>query len=387
MIFIDLILLIGNSFDTVDVKIIKEAVEFVRKWPKSFNDCIAWARNKFEKYFSHDIKQLLHTYPLDHKNENGTQFWTLPKRPPTPQIFDQNNELHVSIIASLACLRAVTCGIKVPENSRDLKTKLNITQIASGIKVNDFVASDKKAKVIKDKNDESNKSNQNNNNSAQANQDLLGIDRNVLLKEFDKLSSNIKSKPNFQEFEKDEDDNYHIDVLYSLTNCRARNYKLENMDWVTVKLKAGKIIPALATTTSSIAALQTIELIKLICQNKKIEAYKNSFLNMSIPLLAQSEPQCVPVFEVTPDIKATLWDRWDIDIGKFNHITNIRFLFKHLIEVTKILEPQDIMKGNMPILISSLMSLPNKAKEKENILNKPLKESLLVKVINYITIY
>jgi hypothetical protein len=30
------------------------------------------------------------------------------------------------------------------------------------------------------------------------------------------------------------------------------------MDWITTKLKAGRIIPALSTTTSCIAALQTI---------------------------------------------------------------------------------------------------------------------------------
>ena len=308
-------------------------------------------------------------------------FWTLPKRPPTPQIFDSNNEFHISLVAAIACLRAITCGVKVPENPRDLKTKLNIAHIASVVKVKDFVPSEKKAKNIKDKN---NSSNENNKNNAQANQDLLGVDKNSLLKEFDKLIINIKSKPNPQEFEKDEDENYHIDVLYSLTNCRARNYKLELMEWVTVKLKAGKIIPALATTTSSIAALQTIELIKLICLNKKIEKYKNSFLNMSIPLLAQSEPQSAPEFKLTPQIKTTLWDRWDIVLSSLNHIINIRSLFKHLTEITKTLEPHDIMKGNTPIFINALMSLPNKAKERENILSKPLKDSLGVKVINII---
>jgi len=36
------------------------------------------------------------------------------------------------------------------------------------------------------------------------------------------------------------------------------------MDWLTVKIKAGRIIPALATTTSVVAGLQTIELVKTI---------------------------------------------------------------------------------------------------------------------------
>ena len=61
------------------------------------------------------------------------------------------------------------------------------------------------------------------------------------------------------------------------------------MDWLTVKIKAGRIIPALATTTASIAALQTIELIKIINQTK-IEKIQNSFLNFSVPYLTQSEP-------------------------------------------------------------------------------------------------
>jgi len=56
-------------------------------------------------------------------------------------------------------------------------------------------------------------------------------------------------------FEKDNDANYHIDFIYAMANCRAINYKLDPMDWITVKLKAGRIVPALSTTTSAVAGL------------------------------------------------------------------------------------------------------------------------------------
>jgi len=67
-----------------------------------------------------------------------------------------------------------------------------------------------------------------------------------------------------QEFEKDVDSNYHVDFIYAMANIRATNYNLTPMDWLTVKIKAGRIVPALATTTAAIAGLQTIELLKYI---------------------------------------------------------------------------------------------------------------------------
>jgi hypothetical protein len=35
---------------------LKEAVKILENLPSSLADCIGWARNKFEKYFSHDIQ-------------------------------------------------------------------------------------------------------------------------------------------------------------------------------------------------------------------------------------------------------------------------------------------------------------------------------------------
>ena len=39
--------------------------------PKTFADCVAWARLKFEELFSHTIKQLLQGFPPDMITTSG----------------------------------------------------------------------------------------------------------------------------------------------------------------------------------------------------------------------------------------------------------------------------------------------------------------------------
>lgn len=92
------------------------------KGPKTFDDCIAYAITKFYKYFRDDIMQLIYTYPLDAKTKDGEPFWKLPKRPPTPIMkFDPENILHCTFIGSLAVLTAKVYKIPYPKNFRDEK--------------------------------------------------------------------------------------------------------------------------------------------------------------------------------------------------------------------------------------------------------------------------
>ncbi len=67
------------------------------------------------------------------------------------------------------------------------------------------------------------------------------------------------------------------------------NYKLDPMDWITVKLKAGRIVPALSTTTTSVAGLQTLEICKYL-KKVKIDLMRNAYLNLAVPSLSMSEP-------------------------------------------------------------------------------------------------
>jgi uncharacterized protein YcbX len=61
------------------------------------------------------------------------------------------------------------------------------------------------------------------------------------------------------------------------------------MDWINVKLKAGRIVPALATTTASIAGLQALELVKVL-KELKTDQFRNVFLNLAVPSMTASEP-------------------------------------------------------------------------------------------------
>lgn len=87
-----------NTVSSSDIISLKDGLKLLRKRPKNFGDCVEHARYQFEKLFNHDARQLLHCYPLDAKTKEGNLFWTLPKRPPTPAVFDKDNLLHASFI-------------------------------------------------------------------------------------------------------------------------------------------------------------------------------------------------------------------------------------------------------------------------------------------------
>jgi len=122
-------------------------------------------------------------------------------------------------------------------------------------------------------------------------------------------------KMNVVVFEKDDDKNFHIDFISAASNLRALNYSIAPVSRLESKLIAGKIIPAIVTTTSAIVGFVNLEMYKLHSDvPKKLEEFRNTFVNLALPVLQQSEPLKPPAKSYL-DKNYTLWDRIDIRLG------------------------------------------------------------------------
>nr|XP_033770664.1 ubiquitin-like modifier-activating enzyme 6 isoform X2 [Geotrypetes seraphini] len=277
-----------------------QVIKSLSRRPRTWSQCVELARIKFEKYFNHKSLQLLHSFPLDTRLKDGSLFWQSPKRPPSSVQFELNDPLHRSFILSSAKLfAAVHC---IPVSEKDLSEEA-IQQILSEVTVKEFIPSNKVVQT----DETARKPDQIPVSSEDERYAMIQLEKIICSGEASK--SDLQMAPLL--FEKDDDTNGHIDFITAASNLRARMYNIEPADRLKTKRIAGKIIPAIATSTAAVSGLIALELIKII-GGHPYEAYKNCFLNLAIPIIVFTETSEVRKTEIRNGITFTIWDRWTV---------------------------------------------------------------------------
>ena len=246
---------------------------------KDYEQCIKIALEEYNEEYYNSIIRTLNKNPPNSINEDGTRFWSGDKRCPTPLPFDIENQLALLFVEKYSIILANSMSIPLIDNNEFLKNK--ILDIKSTL-----IIDKEKSNLNTFKKKEYFEKKEINRISTIKKIELDKVHLNKLKNEINnfnifELKENINHIFKIQEFEKDKDENGHIDFIFAAANLRAEIFQIEKCNKLKAKLISGKIIPAIATTTSAIVGLVCLQLYSLY-QTNDIKYLRDNYLNLAI---------------------------------------------------------------------------------------------------------
>ena len=328
----------------------KIIIDFMIK--QDFNKVIEYAVKKYTDNFDWRIQQLLYNFPPDYKNEEGKPFWSGSKKLPHNIPYDANNDLCLLFVKRYTYIISHALGLNP---TKEQLSDEYIKKVSSKVKIPKFEPKTIKIDISENSNNESN------NNEGVIGNDLEQDEKRCdeIFEELSKLKRDhidgSKIKP--EEFEKDHDENGHIDFIHAASNLRARNYDIVECDRPTTKMTAGKIIPTIMTTTATVAGHVSFQLYTLL-QTHEIKYLRNIYFDLANNYYLFQEPSGPIIMKDKTEeeeggpVKAipegwNIWDKVEIRGPK-----TCKDLFDYLMKKYNI--TIDILIANGEIIISTL---------------------------------
>jgi ubiquitin-activating enzyme E1 len=291
---------------------------------------VEWAVSLFDRVFHTDMLELLGDNPPDKVDEDGTPFWGGARRAPVPQRFDPTQQEHAVFVTQSIRLMCRVCDLAALQSIPD-PSKPEMDPLIQHL-MPYFTSAAVSASS----------SQQQSRQPAEAEQQqkavvtrLAACVRNLQRSQSGQQQQGLARRLRGEEFEKDDLSLGHVAFVAAASNIRCQLYSLPPVDSLTVQRIAGKIVPAVATTTSLVAGLVSLELLKIASERIRYRAaflltvgkhgvsahqhqseftrldalgltgngleqekdrllarFRNTFANLARPLLAFAQPVC-----------------------------------------------------------------------------------------------
>ena len=282
----------STSIKISKLKGIKNLLELIKE--NKYENILKQAVELYNNNYDYNINLLMNEFPEDCKNKDGTLFWTGSKRFPRAIKFDINNDDCFNFVKYYSILLARSINVEIIEDKNIIKN------IIKNINFSKYVPPKNKLPTKEEEMDEINS--------------LKNYLNNFDLKIIEKRK--IKE----EKFDKDDDTNYHVYFVNLCSNLRAENYRILKSDFQKTKIIAGKIIPAISSTTAAITGFSCMQLFSLV-NSDDINLVKNCNFNTAFNLFVIFNPSDVKhmtdeeyniIFDGPTKAIPPGWTVWDI---------------------------------------------------------------------------
>ncbi|NXA24095.1 UBA1 enzyme, partial [Ibidorhyncha struthersii] len=248
------------------LEVLEQVQESLRERPRDWQDCLSWARRHWQSCYHNTIVQLLHNFPPEHETSPGVPFWSGDRSCPHPLTFDPENDTHLEYILAAAHLFAQVH--KVPPCSDRAAAQAFLRSMV----LPPFMPQDGLRIPLAEEEEE-----------VQAPADsgwLVELTGDLVQRRQELLEGEETQVPLMEPIHFEKDNNIHMDFITAASNLRAENYGIPPADWLTSKRIAGRIVPAIITTTAAVAGLACLEVYKLVGGCRDLSRYRHSNLRL-----------------------------------------------------------------------------------------------------------